>query len=206
MLIRPHAILAHLLKNPSPEASSRLSFVVLVMMMIDTAIVVGQSPQLETYLGPESSWLKWGIALLLPPLEFLLQRFVYMLTARLGLLMFASDKMPRTLEERRAKTRLLRLAFPYIVYPMTFFSLISSPFLDIAWLQNWFFILGLVYYFLLSVYTLMNLYGVSSNVAFWGPLLVQFLIFLAIVIVLSLVLMILLLTGVMTISNGLPTF
>jgi hypothetical protein len=203
-LIRPHAILAHILKNPSPEASSRLSFVIIVMTMIDTAIVVGQSSELDKYLGTETSWLKWLLVLIAPPVQFALQRFFYLLSARLGLLMFASDKLPKTPEERRQKHHMLRLAFPYIIYPMTFFSLISSPFLDFAFVQNWFFILGLVYFFLLSVYSLITLFGVSSNVAFWGPLLVQFLIFLALVIVVMIVLMFLLLGGVITLPD-LPT-
>ncbi|PWK10252.1 hypothetical protein [Tumebacillus permanentifrigoris] len=193
LLFRPHAILEHLLKNPSPEASSRLGFLIIVLTMIDTAIMVGMSPKLDTYVSP---MIKWLLVLILPPIEYLIQRFFFVLTSRLGLLMFASDKMPRTPEERQEKTRQLKLVFPYIIYPMAFFSLLAAPFYGIVFVQDWFFILGMVYYFLLSVFALRTMYGVSSNVAFWSPILVQFIVFIVIAVLLTILVMIGLLAGV----------
>lgn len=197
LLFRPHAILEHILKNPSSDASSRLSFVIVVLTMIGTAIVVGAGlpPNLDKYMGAIPT-LKWLLVLIAPPIQFVIQRFLYLMTARLGLLMIASHKMPPTREERREKARQLRYAFPYIIYPMTFFSLISAPFISFAFVQDWFFILGMVYYFLLSVFTLRTLYGVSNNVAFWSPILVQFLLVLIVFFLLTLLAMLGILAGI----------
>ncbi|MGZ4162929.1 MAG: hypothetical protein ACXVDB_02255, partial [Tumebacillaceae bacterium] len=184
LLFRPRVTIEYIVSNPNVQQASQLNFLIVLFLMINTIFLVASNPSFDK-LGS----FKWGIAFLLPPFEFWLQRVLFLITSRLGLLMFAGSQMPRDPVEKRVKFALVRLAFPYVIFPMVFCSILSSAFGD-GVIADFLYFLGLVSMFVVATYALKTIYGVSTAVAFWGPFLVQFLLSLvlgAIVVVIALI-------------------
>ena len=186
LLLQPQRTIAALVQQRSMQQASRVNFILLVLLMINTAFLVGSIPEMDQYLGSNGKWL---LALLSPPLQYYVQRLFFVWSTRLGLAMFAGSKLPKDPIERRDKQQIVKMMFPYVYYPMLFFSIISSLFSSVV-LANFFVFLGLLYMFLLLVATLRTIYGVSPAVALWGPLLVQFLISLCISLIVFVVVLI----------------
>jgi hypothetical protein len=187
LLFRPRTTIEYILQNPNVQQASRLNFLIVMLLMINTIFIFATDDSMAK-LG----WFKWVIAFLLPPFQFWLQRVIFLIAARLGLTMFASKQMPRDPVEKHIKLTMVKLAFPYVVYPMLFCSIIASLFSS-QFVQEFLYLFGLILMFLLTTYALKTIYGVSTSVAFWGPFLVQFLIGLVLfLIVLAIVAIVLL--------------
>lgn len=160
-----------LLQKPNANLTSRLANVVIVLLMINMAFYFAIDPFFESQFGN----YKWIFVLLLPPVQFIVQRFLFVLTSRLGLLMFASDRLPVDKIERQSKWNLLKKYYPYTFYPTAVLSVLAAP-LSASFFLIFLVFLGLIYMYLLRVQLLKEVFGVSGAVAFWGPLLVELLI------------------------------
>jgi hypothetical protein len=173
LLFRPQETMQKILQKPDPELTSRLVNVVIVLIMINTAFYAALEPALAQF-----GMIKWLGVLLFPPLLYVLERFVFVLTSRLALSMFASDKLPAAPEERKAKWALLNQFYPYTYYPTAVLGVLGAP-LSASFLILFFAVMGLFYMFYLRVLVLKEIFGISGVLAFWGPLLVMFLLYLA---------------------------
>ncbi|ARU61738.1 hypothetical protein CBW65_12410 [Tumebacillus avium] len=170
-MFRSQESIQNLLQKPNANLTSRLVNVVIVLMMINLAFYFAIDPFFETQFGN----YKWIFVLLLPPVQYFLQRFLFVLTSRLGLLMFAADRLPVDPIERKAKWNLLKKYYPYTYYPTAVLSVLAAP-LSTSFFLIFLVFLGLIYMYLLRVQLLKEVFGVSGAVAFWGPLLVELLI------------------------------
>lgn len=170
LLFRPRQTIEYIVQNPNAKQASGLNFLIILLLMINTIFIFATDDRMATI-----GWFKWGIAFLLPPFQFWLQRVIFLLSARLGLRMFASAQMPRDPVERHIKLSMVKLVFPYAVYPMLFLSIIASLFSSL-FIQDFLFLFGMILMLTLTTYALKSIYGVSTAVAFWGPFFVQFLI------------------------------
>lgn len=170
-MFRSQESIHNLLQKPNANLTSRLVNVVIVLMMINLAFYFAIDPFFETQFGN----YKWIFVLLLPPVQYFLQRFLFVLTSRLGLLMFAADRLPVDPIERKAKWDLLKKYYPYTYYPTAVLSVLAAP-LSASFFLIFLVFLGLIYMYLLRVQLLKEVFGVSGAVAFWGPLLVELLI------------------------------
>ncbi|MGB8955759.1 MAG: hypothetical protein WCC10_10305 [Tumebacillaceae bacterium] len=170
LLFQPQKTITEVVEQRRIEQASRLGFTLIVLMMINTAFFVGSYPILNQTMGENGKWL---FVLLLPPLQYVVQRFVFLFACRLGLRLFASSKLPKdplVIREKRAEMRML---FPYTVFPMLILTLIGS-FFSSTLIEDFFLLLGLVYSFLITAHGLRAIYQVSKAAALWGPFLVQF--------------------------------
>ncbi len=182
LLFRPQETLHKILQKPNFDLASRLVNVVIVLLMINLAFYFATEPYLEKTLGI----YKWLGVLLLPPLQYFLQRFLFVLTSRLGLLMFAADRLPLDPQERKAKWEMLKRLYPFTYYPSAVLSVLAAP-LSPSFFLVFLVFLGLIYMYLLRVYFLKQVFGVSGKVAFFGPLLVELLISFALTVVIMII-------------------
>lgn len=202
LLFRTRLFVEQIVEKPNEEQASRLGFFLLVLLMVNTAFQLGFDSTLHQDLikvGLNDIAI-WVIVFFIPPIQYYLQRFLFVISARLGLAMFAGKQMPSDPYEKKDKLHRLKLLFPYVMYPSVFFSFLASPVANtvVGFLLA---VIGLVYMFLISVYALHKLYGVSPTVAFWGPLVVHVLIFIALVIVVALIFAVLILAGVIPVAD-----
>ena len=170
LLFQPQKTIAEVVEQRRFEQASRLGFTLIVLMMINTAFFVGANPSLNQTMGENGKWL---FVLLLPPLQYVVQRFVFLFACRAGLRLFASRKLPKdplVIREKRAE---MRMIFPYTVFPMLILTLIGT-FFSSALIADFFLLLGLVYSFLITAHGLRAIYHVPKAAALWGPFLVQF--------------------------------
>jgi hypothetical protein len=174
LLFRGRDTIHSLVQKPNFEQASQLNFFLIVMSMINTAFFIGMDPSFSEnlHLGPLT---KWFAAFIAPPILYYFQRFLFVWTSRFGLMMLANNKMTRDPEEKQRRNALLRMIFPYTIFPTTFFSVISTPF-DTSFIGVLLLMLGFVYAFLLSIHALSTIYDVSPAAAFFGPLIVQFIV------------------------------
>ncbi|ASS76313.1 hypothetical protein CIG75_16075 [Tumebacillus algifaecis] len=178
LMFRPQETLQKLLQKPDSDLAGRLVNVVTALMMVNLAFYFASEPFFEKQFGI----YKWLFVLLLPPVQFLLQRFLFGITSRLGLLMFASDRLPVDPQERKAKWGLLKKYYPYTYYPSVVMSVLAAP-LNTTFFSILLVLIGVIYMYLLRVHLLKQVFGISGTVAFWGPVLVELLISFALTIV-----------------------
>lgn len=200
LLFRPTAVMESFVREPRREQASQLAFFLIVLSMINLAFFTVADPMLETYLG---EWGQWVFVLLFPPLQFYFQRFLYVIAVRLGIGMFAAKSLPQDPEERRKQVEIVKLIFPYTLYPSIFLGVVAGIFPS-PLLVVWFTFVGYLYLFVISTVALRALYNVSTAVALFGPFLVQLLILFFLTIVLTIVFLIIFLATGMTIP-GMPT-
>ena len=172
LFFQPQKTITEVVEQRRFEQASRLGFTLVVVLMMNTAFFVGSNPALDQTMGENGKWL---FVLLLPPLQYVVQRAVFLFACRAGLRLFASKKLPKdplVIQEKRAR---LRMLFPYTVFPMMILTLIASFFTN-RFIVDFFLLLGLIYSFLITAHGLRAIYDVPKAAALWGPILVQFFI------------------------------
>jgi hypothetical protein len=170
LFFQPQKTITEVVEQRRFEQASRIGFTLIVLLMINTAFFVGGNPILDQTMGENGKWL---FVLLLPPLQYFVQRVVFLFACRLGLRIFASSKLPKDPLVIREKRAAMRMIFPYTVFPMLILTLIGSFFTN-ALIAEFFLLLGLIYSFMITAHGLRAIYHVSKAAALWGPFLVQF--------------------------------
>jgi hypothetical protein len=173
LLFRPREVIEQIIRHPDRDQASRVSSIVIVLIMINSAFLTVLDPKMAEDLKVIGN-VKWVLILILPPLIFFLQRFLQVLLIRLGLLLFASKKLPQDKAERREKFALVKMTYAYTVFPSFVFALLSLP-IQSPILNFVFFTAGIAYTLYLTMQVLKNIFGVSSAVALFAPLVMQFL-------------------------------
>lgn len=170
LFFQPQKTITEVVEQRRFEQASRLGFLLVVLLMINTAFFVGSFPELDSTMGVNGKWL---FVLLVPPLQYAVQRLLFLFACRVGLRIFASSKLPKdplVIREKRAEMRML---FPYTIFPMMILTLIASFFYSAA-IIDFLLLLGLIYSFLITAHGLRAIYHVPKAAALWGPFLVQF--------------------------------
>ncbi len=202
LLFRTRQFVEHIVQKPNYEQASRLSFFLIVMLMISTAFELRFAPNLYQDLidAGLNDIAIWAIVFFLPPIQYVLQRWIFVFSARLGLAMFARNQLTRDPYEKSEQLKKLKMLYPYVIYPPVFFAFLTSPIRAtvIGFMLS---VIGLVYMFMVTVHGLHKIYGVSPTVAFWAPLLMHFLFFIALMIIVVIVVMILILVGVIPVAG-----
>lgn len=172
LFFQPEKTITEVVEQRRFEQASNVGFTLIVLLMINTAFLVGSIPELDQVMGENGKWL---FVLLLPPLQYFVQRLIFLFACRFGLRMFASKQLPKDPLVIRENRKLVRMLFPYTLIPMMILSVIGSLF-NSTLVSNFFLLIGLVYSFLITAHGLRAIYKVSRRAALWGPFLVQFFI------------------------------
>jgi hypothetical protein len=161
-----------LAQNPEHKALADLHFLMIVLLMLNLVFYIIREPQFEKTFGPQGQWV---FALLAPPIQYYLQRFFYLLSVRIGLRLFASDRLSQDPLERGKQLHALKTIYPATLYPALIISLWSWA-LGSLFLANLLAFVGFYYMLSLSMHAVRTLYKVSPRTALFAPLFVQFLL------------------------------
>lgn len=165
-----------------------------------TMMIVSLSSALSVYLAQRETEsvqpLLVAFAAISTIAGLLLARLFFRVLVRLGLLLVANRHVPRDPAERKERSRLLYMLYPYhvlpAVIPALLFPLVAVPtgtdaahiFLKLI-LMIGFVLLSmgiLVFQIVIMTKIVKRVYRVSNGQAFWGPMLAYFLLFLFITI------------------------
>lgn len=188
LLFRPRAVIEQVISQPDRDQTSRVNSFVMVLIMINFAFMMVSDELLSEQVSVIGNF-KWVLVLLLPPLFFFVQRFLQVLFIRIGMFLFARKHLPADREERRESYKRVKMAYAYTVFPSFVFTLISLP-VQSAVMNFFFFTIGLAYTLFLTAHMLRKLFGVSSAVGIFAPLVVQFLFGIVISLILAVFLLV----------------
>jgi len=175
LLFKPRETMEHVVRNPNRELTSSFNFLLIVLYLVNAVLFVSTYPPVQDLLG---EYGRWVVALLVPPIIYGFQRFVYVVSARLGLAMFAASKLPTDPTEQRYKRSLVAMSFPFATVPgvliANVLSVFNSPTLSLVGVY-----FTIAFTFLLMMYALRTIYDVPTAAALWGPVLVQLIFYVA---------------------------
>lgn len=166
-----------------------------------TMMVVSLSSALSVYLAQKETAdiqpLLVAFAAIGTIAGLLVARLLFRLLVKIGLLLIANRHVPRDAEERRERSRMLYMMYPYhvlpTVLPAVLLPLVTVPtgsdsthlFLKLI-LMIGFVLLSmgiLVFQIVIMTKIVKRVYHVTTGQAFWGPMLAYFLLFLFVSIV-----------------------